>query len=159
MTPYKKYSREDQKALAAWAADCAEHVLPVFESARPDDERPRQAIEACRAWVRTGVFRMAEIRAAALAAHAAARDALAQGNAAACFAARAAGHAVGTAHVAQHAYGAAFYALKTIAASHPRERERAFDLTPGQRAWYSFQAELYFDPGFVSVHIHRVRDA
>nr|WP_276522341.1 hypothetical protein [Kallotenue papyrolyticum] len=66
---------------------------------------------------------MAEIRTASLAAHAAARDAKAKGNEAACFAARAAGQAVGTAHVAQHAYGAALYALKAIAASNPVQTE------------------------------------
>ncbi len=119
--PYKKYSREEQKALATWAADCAERVLPFFEEAYPQDDRPRQAIEACRAWVRTGVFRMAEIRGASLAAHAAARQAIE--NDAVCFAARAAGQAVGTAHVAQHAYGAALYALKAIVASDPMNAE------------------------------------
>lgn len=118
---YKKYSREEQIALATWAADCAERVLPFFEQAYPQDDRPRQAIEACRTWVRTGVFRMAEIRAASLAAHAAARQGIE--NDAVCFAARAAGQAVGTAHVAQHAYGAALYALKAIVASDPMNAE------------------------------------
>ena len=118
---YKKYSREEQKALAIWAADCAERVLPFFEEAYPQDDRPRQAIEACRTWVRTGVFRMADIRGASLAAHAAARQAIEHG--AACFAARAAGQAVGTAHVTQHAYGAALYALKAIVASDPMNAE------------------------------------
>ena len=103
--------------MAAWAADCAERVLPLFEEIRPEDNRPRDAIEACRAWVRTGVFAMAGIRGASLGAHAAARDAM--GNDAACFAARAAGQAVATAHVPQHAYGAAYYALKAVAAAEP----------------------------------------
>jgi hypothetical protein len=26
----KKYSKQDQKVLAIWAADCAEHVLPFL---------------------------------------------------------------------------------------------------------------------------------
>ena len=111
---YKKYSREEQKSLATWAADCAERVLPLFEKAYPNDNRPRKAIEECRTWVRTGVFRMADIRGASLAAHAAARDA--KENETACFAARAAGQAVATAHVPQHAYGGAYYALKAIVA-------------------------------------------
>ena len=114
---YKKYSKEDQRAMATWAADCAERVLPLFEKSYPNDDRPRRAIEACRTWVRTGVFRMADIRGASLAAHTAARDA--KENEAACFAARAAGQAVATAHVPQHAYGAAYYALKTVAANDP----------------------------------------
>lgn len=103
--------------MAAWAADCAGRVLPLFEAAYPGDDRPRSAIEVCRTWVRTGVFRMAEIRGASLAAHAAARDA--KGNDAAHFAARAAGQAVATAHVPQHAYGGAYYALKAVAAADP----------------------------------------
>jgi hypothetical protein len=111
----KKYGREDQIAMATWAADCAEHVLPYFERAYPEDDRPRSAIEACRRWVSTGVFRMAEIRGASLAAHAAAREA--KDNEAACCAARAAGQAVATAHVPQHAFGAAYYALKAVAAT------------------------------------------
>ncbi|MDD5418687.1 MAG: hypothetical protein PHV57_02440 [Methanomicrobiaceae archaeon] len=103
--------------MAAWAADCAERVLPFFERAYPEDDRPRNAIETCRTWVSRGVSRMAGIRGASLAAHAAARDA--KGNDAACFAARAAGQAVATAHVPQHAFGAAYYALKAVAAANP----------------------------------------
>ena len=42
----------DHQLLALWAASCAEHVLDLFESARPGDPRPREAIEHGRAWVR-----------------------------------------------------------------------------------------------------------
>lgn len=105
--------------MAIWDADCAEHVLPYFEKEFPKDGRPRKAIEACRTWVRTGVFKMAVIRKASLDAHAAAREAKAKQNNAACFAARAAGQAVATAHVSEHAFGAAYYALKAVAAADP----------------------------------------
>lgn len=118
----KKYSKQEQTLLAIWAADCAEHVLPFFEKAYPKDDRPRKAIETCRTWVRMGVFNMSKIRGASLAAHAAARDAKGR-NDAACFAARAAGQAVATAHVPQHAFGAAYYALKAVAASDPVNAE------------------------------------
>jgi len=117
----KKYRKQDQVLMATWAADCAERVLPLFEKVYPEDDRPRSAIETCRTWVRMGVFRMAEIRGASLGAHAAARDA--KENDAACFAARAAGQAVATAHVPQHAYGAAYYALKAVAAADPANAE------------------------------------
>lgn len=117
----KKYDKQDQRLMATWAADCVERVLPFFENAYPKDDRPRKAIEACRTWVRTGVFKMAEIRGASLTAHAAARDA--KENNAACFAARAAGQAVATAHVPQHAFGGAYYALKAIAAADPAHAE------------------------------------
>lgn len=109
----KKYDKQDQRLMAVWAADCAERVLPLFEQAYPKDDRPRKAIETCRTWIRTGVFKMADIRGASLAAHAAAREA--KDDSAACFAARAAGQAVATAHVPQHAFGGAYYALKAIA--------------------------------------------
>lgn len=117
-----KYSKEDQKALALWAAACAERVLPLFEQAHPEDERPRKALAACRAWVRTGEFKMAVIRAASLGAHAAARGLPADDPAGQ--AAHAAGQAVGTAHVTQHAYGGAYYALRAIAAADPMNAKK-----------------------------------
>ena len=117
MGSYKKYTKKDQKLMATWSLDCAERVLPLFEVANPDDERPRKAIEAGRDWVRTGNFKMATIRAASLGAHAAAKD-VKQSNDE-CFAAHAAGQAVATAHVPQHAYGGSYYALKAIAAANP----------------------------------------
>jgi hypothetical protein len=109
----KKFSKQDQRLLAIWAADTAKRVLPFFEKAYPNDDRPRKAIAACRRWISTGVFKMADIRKASLDAHAAARKAIR--NDAACFAARAAGQAVATAHVPEHAFGPAYYALKIVA--------------------------------------------
>lgn len=110
-----KFGKEDQKLLALWAADCAEHVLPYFEKEYPEDDRPRRAVEACRTWARTGVCKMADVRKDSLAAHAAARGA--PENSAARFAARAAGQAVATAHVPTHAIGAAWYGVKAAAAA------------------------------------------
>jgi hypothetical protein len=119
----KKYSVDDQRIMAAWAADCAERVLPLFERLYPTDRRPRDAIDACRRWVDTGVFSMADIRGASLAAHAAARSTT--GHEQACFAARAAGQAVATAHVPQHAFGGSYYALKALAAANTKDAEAA----------------------------------
>src|SRR5207244_6332004 len=61
----------DHQLLALWAAACAEHVLDLFESAQPEDPRPRQAIEHARAWVR-GEVQMTQARTAARHAMAAA---------------------------------------------------------------------------------------
>ena len=105
-----RIDRADQRLLATWAAACAEHVLPCFAELYPNDDRPRRAIETCRAWVETGEFHMAVIRGASLAAHAAAREA--PEGSAARFAARAAGQAVATAHAPTHAVGAAWYGIK-----------------------------------------------
>ena len=99
----------DQKMLTIWATDCAEHVLSYFEEKFPKDNRPRNAVEVGRAWVR-GEISVNEARSAAFAAHAAARDAdegVARGVA------RAAGHAAATTHVAGHAVHAANYAATT----------------------------------------------
>lgn len=113
----KKYSKDDQVALAAWSLACAERVLPLFQHVSPGDKRPQQALEVGYTWVRTRLFEMAAIRGASLAAHAAAKTA--QMSLAACCAAHAAGQAVATAHVAQHAYGGAYYALKAVLADNP----------------------------------------
>ena len=53
---------EQHRLLAAWAADCAEHVLPLFSAEHPDDVRPHHAIEQARAWSR-GEISMAQARA------------------------------------------------------------------------------------------------
>ncbi|MDP2910615.1 MAG: hypothetical protein Q8N58_02430 [bacterium] len=104
--------KTDHKTLAVWAIDCAERVLPYFEEKYPKDYRPRQAIEALQAWIKTGVFKMAVIRKASLASHAAARGA-GEDNAARS-AARAAGQALATAHVPRHSYGSAIYAQQAV---------------------------------------------
>lgn len=93
--------------LALWAADCAEHVLPVFESACPEDDRPRDAVAAARAWA-AGEMSMMEAR--ALGGHAMGAARPLRGPAR--FAAYAAGQAACVGHVAEHNLGAAAYAIK-----------------------------------------------
>src|SRR6266550_3576823 len=104
--------KADHKTLAVWAMDCAVRVLPYFAQKSPRDDRPRNAIETLQAWIRTGEFKMAVIRQASLAAHAAAREV--GEDSPARSAARSAGQAVATAHVATHSMGAASYALQAI---------------------------------------------
>ncbi len=82
--------KREHRSLVLWAADCAERALPYFEEKYPKDNRPRNAVEAVRAWV---------------------RGEIATGEARAAFAAHAAGHAAATAHVAGHAAHAASYAV------------------------------------------------
>jgi hypothetical protein len=117
-------SRTGHKTLAVWAADCAERVLPYFEEQYPEDTRPRRAIEACREWARTGVFRMADVRSTSLAAHAAARAA--EEFSPARSAARAAGQAMAVAHVPAHAIAAAIYAATAVRdATDPADADNA----------------------------------
>ncbi|MDY0087493.1 MAG: hypothetical protein RBS78_02940 [Coriobacteriia bacterium] len=120
------------RLLAAWAADCAEHVLCLFEDDHPTDDRPRRAVEQARAWAR-GEITVGEARQAACASHAAAR----QAAGAARDAARAAGHAVATAHAADHELGASAYALKAVrAASDAGRRDEAVSV---EREWQRAQ--------------------
>jgi hypothetical protein len=110
----------DHHLLALWAASCAEHTLHLFESARPDDPRPRAAIEHARAWVR-GEVTMMQARAAGGRAMGAARDL----RGAPRFAAYAAGQAGAVAHVAAHDLGAAAYAIKAARAAAPHGESEA----------------------------------
>jgi Imm-5 like putative immunity protein len=94
----------DHQLLALWAASCAEHVLDLFESAKPSDPRPRHAIEQARAWAR-GEITMTQARTAAGHAMGAARDLR--------------GAARHAAYVAAHELGAAAYAIKAARAAAP----------------------------------------
>jgi len=104
--------RDRHHLLAAWAADCAEHLLPLFEKSR-SDSAPRKAVEIGRAWVR-GEVPVGAAQKASQAAHAAARKAK---DPAATAVARAAGHAVATAHFADHCLGVTHYGLKAVEAA------------------------------------------
>jgi hypothetical protein len=113
-------SDPDHRLLALWAASCAEHVLSLFEAARPRDARPRTAIEQARAWAR-GETAMMQARAAGGRAMGAARDL----RGAPRHAAYAAGQAAVVAHVAAHELGAAAYAIKAVRAAAPEDESDA----------------------------------
>src|ERR1700682_2511282 len=104
----------DHPLLALGAASCAEHILDRFELIRPDDPRPRKAIEQARAWAR-GEITMSQARAAGGHAMAAARDL----SGPARHAAYAAGQAAVVAHVAAHQLRGAAYAIKAARAAAP----------------------------------------
>ena len=101
--PLKK---EQHYQLMKWACDCAEHVLPLF--GEEIDERLIHALNVGRAWAQ-GDASVGEARKASVAAHGVAREST---NPVAIAVARAVGHAVATAHMADHSLGAAWYALK-----------------------------------------------
>jgi hypothetical protein len=106
-------TEDDRRALAVWAADCAERTLALFEGQAPDDTRPRAAVDGLRAFAR-GECRIGVARALSAQAHAAAR---AVADPAAVAAARAAGQAVAVAHMAAHARGVAYAAVAAGLAS------------------------------------------
>ena len=70
----RKIESWNEKTARLFAADCAEHVLPIFEKTFPDDKRPREAIQAARDFAngKISVAAWAAARAAARAAGAAA---------------------------------------------------------------------------------------
>lgn len=116
--------RDRHCILAGWAADCAEHVLPLFERCGTD-ARPRHAIAVARAWAE-GDVSMGDARRASVEAHAAAREA---NEPSATAAARAAGHAAATAHMADHCLRAARYACQAVASTPGRaEQERTWQI-------------------------------
>jgi hypothetical protein len=108
VTSPQTLSQADRRIVAAWAADCAERVLGLFEAESPDDARPRDAITRTRAFARGELEIADEIR-RRFERGGAGRDA---GTPAAAAAARAAGQAAGVAHMGAHALGAAAYAAK-----------------------------------------------
>ncbi|MDR1513771.1 MAG: hypothetical protein LBS56_09885 [Propionibacteriaceae bacterium] len=111
----------DHRLIALWAADCAEHVLHLFERARPDDPRPREAVAAACAWAR-GETRMMAARAIGGHAMGAARPLSGPAREAAF----AAGQAACVGHVAEHGLGAAAYAIRAArAAAPPTGRDEA----------------------------------
>ena len=110
------------KLFGLKAAKEAERVLKYFEAERPDDKRPREAIEAIREWAEDErTLGMKEVRRLSLAAHAAARDVKTD---AAKFAAHAAGQAVGSWHAPAHALGAFGYAGRATVAGRNRPHQK-----------------------------------
>ncbi|MFV0373121.1 putative immunity protein [Microbacterium sp.] len=123
-------SESDRRTVAAWAAECAEHVFPLFDAAEPHDPRVRDAIDRARAYSRGELRTADEIRHRGLASGAARSAHTAVARAAA----RAAGQASAVAHMGAHALGAAAYAAKAIALAAPDRPEAAHDEVQWQLA-------------------------
>jgi len=103
--PLKK---EQHYQLITWACGCAEHVLPLF--GKTIDEHLKNALLIAREWAQGNVS-AGDAMKSSLSAHAVAR---ASQDPAAIAVARSVGQAVATAHMADHALGAAWYALKAV---------------------------------------------
>jgi len=103
--PLKK---EQHYQLIIWACVCAEHVLYLFGEKK--DDRLKNALHVAKEW-KQGNASVGDARKASVGAHAVARD---SSNLTAIAVARSVGHAVATAHMADHSLGAAWYALKAV---------------------------------------------
>jgi hypothetical protein len=103
--PLKK---DQHYQLIDWACDCAEHVLHLF--GEQIDERLINALNVARKWTEENAS-VGDARKASVDAHAVARE---SSNPTSIAVARSVGHAVATAHMADHSLGAALYALKAV---------------------------------------------
>jgi len=100
--------KERHYQLLQWACDCAENVLPLY--GKRIDGRLRNALDVAKAW-QQGNASVGDARKASLEAIRVARE---SSNTIAAAVARSVGHAVATAHMADHSLGAALYALKAV---------------------------------------------
>ena len=98
----------DDRRARLFAADCAEHVLELFESACPGDSRPRDAIAAARRFA-DGELTSAQMSAARAAAYAA-------GHTVTAATAGSAAYAAAESSAIAAAYAGSDYAVSDIAA-------------------------------------------
>lgn len=117
---------DELRAVARFALGCARAVLPVFEDAVPDDERPRAALGAAQVFV-DGAPRSRLQRVASMDAHRAAAEAPSE---AAALAARAAGDAASAAYLHPIANGRQVGHILRAAACAARIAEIAADDDP-----------------------------
>ena len=100
--------KEHHKQLIKWACKCSEHVLPLICDAV--DERLINALLIAKEWAGDNAKTGAAMK-VSVSSHAVARDTV---NPISAAIARSIGHAVATAHMADHSLGAAIYALKAV---------------------------------------------
>lgn len=116
-------SEADRRLVAAWAADCAERVLWLFEAEAQLDDRPRALIARTRAFARGEINTAEEIRRRFA-------GGIGPGDVktpAAAAAARAAGQAVAIYHMGAHALSAAAYAGTAVGHANPDQPEAVED--------------------------------
>jgi hypothetical protein len=101
-------TKEQHRQLILWACKCAENILPLC--AKPIDKRLTNAIKIANDWTKD-ITSVGDARNASFDAIAVANELT---NPIEIAVARSAGHAVATAHMADHSLRAAEYALKAI---------------------------------------------
>jgi hypothetical protein len=101
-------TKDQHKLLIIWACACVENVMSLLREDK--DERLTQAVNLAKEWSR-GEASVGDARKASLKALEVANE---FSDPIIVAVARAAGHAVATAHMADHSLRAAFYALKAV---------------------------------------------
>jgi hypothetical protein len=99
---------DNQRKLIRWARECSEHVLSLING--NIDKRLVHALNVAKEWENDNVAVGVAMKASSD-AHAVARE---SSNPIFMALARSIGHAVATAHMADHSLGAALYALKAM---------------------------------------------
>jgi len=117
--------KDHQRLLIKWACKCCEHVLPLCSEDL--DERLINALSIAKEWA-NGNAKTGDAMKASVASHAVARE---YANPISIAVARSIGHAVATAHMADHSLGAAIYALKAV-----KFAEKSID---AERKWQNEQ--------------------
>jgi hypothetical protein len=140
------YNVNDHRNLGLWAAKCTQRLLPYLETKYPNENRPRNAINALLDWARSGKFCMENIRKASLDAHKVAKE-VNKNDKDAIYVAHAAGQAVATAHVPTHAVGVVIYSILLFYTLYPldfknkfsKERKWQYEKLPSQLIpWLTF---------------------
>lgn len=116
-------TKDNHRKLINWAIKCAEHIFPLIEV--PVDKRLNDALLIAKDW-ENGKATTGDAMKASLNAHAVAKEST---NPVLAVVARATGHAVATAHMADHSIGAPLYALKALMlAGKSLHEERAWQM-------------------------------
>ena len=101
-------TKDNHHKLIRWAIECSEHILSLI--AEDIDRRLSHALFVAKEWENENAT-TGEAMKASSGAHAVARE---SSDPVSIAAARSVGHAVATAHMADHSPGAALYALKAV---------------------------------------------
>lgn len=117
--------KEQHYQLIQWACDCSEHVLYLF--GEKIDNRLINALIVAEKW-KLGNATVGDARKASVDAIAVANE---TSNLTASLVARSVGHAVVTAHMADHSLVAAWYALKAV-----KNEDKSID---NERTWQDGQ--------------------
>ena len=121
-------TKDNHHKLIRWARECSNHVLLLLNDGNIDT-RLLHALHVAKEW-ENGNVPVGDAMKASVGAHAVAREA---SNPVSIAVARSIGHAVATAHMADHSLGGPLYALKAV--------KNAGGSVDNERAWQNEQLQ------------------